>query len=84
MSNLFAPNPSINRERKKCQEHVSPRRARPWEESHEAISCRLGRLGCGGVSAEREVNGMLRERVTADQQTSESRQTWPSTSYQPK
>jgi hypothetical protein len=27
----------------------------------------MGRLGCGGVSAERDMTGMLRERVTAGQ-----------------
>ena len=43
---------------------------------HEAISYRLGRLGRGGVSAERDVSGMLWERVTADQQAAEIRQTW--------
>ena len=32
---------------------------------HEEISCRLGRLGCRGVSAGHDVNEMLRERVTA-------------------
>ena len=31
------------------------------------MSSRLGRLGCGGFCAEREVKGMLRECVTADQ-----------------
>lgn len=36
-----------------------------------------------GVSVERDVNGMLRERVTANQQAAEIRQTWPSTSYRP-
>jgi hypothetical protein len=50
---------------------------------HEEISCCIGRLGCGGVSAERGVNGMLWERVTADQQAAEIRQTRPSTSDQP-
>ena len=38
-------------------------------------------LGCGGVSAEREVKGIFWERVTTDQQVEEIRQTWPSTSY---
>lgn len=52
-------------------------------ESLEEGSRRLGRLGWGGVSAERAVKGMLRERVTADQQTTEIRQTWSSTSCQP-
>ena len=42
-------------------------------ESHEAISCRLRRLGYRGVSAERDVNGMLWERVTVDQQAAEIR-----------
>jgi|CXWL01.1.fsa_nt_gi hypothetical protein len=53
-------------------------------ESLEAIASRLGRLGCGGFSAERDVNGMRRERGTADQQAAEIRQAWPSTSYYPK
>ena len=35
--------------------------------SHEAISYRIGRRGCGGFSAKRDVNGILWERVTADQ-----------------
>ncbi len=34
--------------------------------------------------AERDVNGILWERFTADQQAEEIRQTWPATSYQPK
>jgi len=35
-------------------------------------------------SAERDVNGILWERFTADQQAAEIRQTWSSTNYQPK
>jgi len=31
------------------------------------MSYRLGGLGCGGFSAGRDMNGMLWERVTADQ-----------------
>ncbi len=37
-----------------------------------------------GFSAERDVNGILWERFTADQQAAEIQQTWPSASYQPK
>lgn len=54
------------------------------EQSHEELSSLLGRLECGGVSAGREVKGMLRERMMADQQTAEIRQIWPSMSYRPK
>jgi hypothetical protein len=54
---------------------AEPVPARPCEVSHGEISHRLGRLGCGGVSAERDVNGMLWERVMADQQAAEIRQT---------
>lgn len=32
------------------------------------LHMRIERLGCGGFSAERVVNGILWERVTADQQ----------------
>lgn len=52
-------------------------RARPCEESHEEISCRIGRLGWGGCSARREVKGLLWERVTADQQAAEIRRPGP-------
>jgi hypothetical protein len=34
-------------------------------------------------SCERDVKGMFREHVTAEQQAAEVPQTWPSTSYQP-
>ena len=30
------------------------------------MSCRLGRLGCGGLSAERDVKGVLWEPMTAE------------------
>src|SRR5882672_12109920 len=43
------------------------------------ISYRIGRLGCGDFSDEREVSGILWERVTADQPPAEIRQTWPLT-----
>jgi hypothetical protein len=43
----------------------------------------LGPLGCGGLSAEREVNGMLQELVMADWQAAETSQTWPSTRNHP-
>ena len=42
--------------------------------SHEEISYRLGRLGCGGISAERDVMGCPGKGVTIEQQTPEL---WP-------
>ena len=42
---------------------------------------RLRHFGYGGVSAERDVNGMLWECVTADLQAAGIRQTWSSMSY---
>jgi hypothetical protein len=48
-------------------------RARSREEVLEEFSYRLGWLGCRGSSVERDVNGMLWERITADQQAAEIR-----------
>jgi hypothetical protein len=44
----------------------------------------VGRSVVSDLSAERDVNEILWERVTADQQAGEITQTRPSTSYQPK
>lgn len=45
---------------------------------------RMVRLGRGGFSAECDARGILWERVMADEPAAEIRQTWPTTSYQPK
>ncbi len=57
--------------------------ARGWRKENGGSLC-LEDPSSPSFSAERDVKGILWERVTADQQAAEIRQTRPSTSYRPK